>query len=505
MLLLQSFDKNYMNLYKKFYSFFLFFFLVYLSLFAQSNTTGTDIPLTPLFIFVPNENIQVEGDLPLSSYDLIRASLLFSSCPLESERGIKSQLMFSQMAQEVISPEYQKMSAYDRGEAILRLMYRETLKTYELTESNTDTMFLEGVYNCVSSSVLYYTLAKTAGLKVTAYKTVNHSFCSVSTEKGEIDVETTNPYGFDPGVKKTLPSTGANGNSYAVVPKSYYNDKIKISDKLLVALIGGNNSSLAMRKNNYATSIPLTLARLAFVGETDTSGGKELKNEVDITCTNYVYYLQNQRLYEDALAWLSKAISQIPTSPIWQECIDTTVYNYISFCLNKGDIKEAQNTYNAWIDLLSEDTRNQIPLNIFIAQLNTEPYTMTPDKALSYLDSMGRNPLAQTTDGKKVLIRTKEYFWQEKIKPLVEKQLFFEAATVADQGLQDIPSSALLLSLKKQCLNNHAILVHNQYATLFNQGKYQEALELLQRGIQEVPGNTTLLSDINRVQRALGN
>lgn len=130
---------------------------------------------------------------------------------------------------------------------------------------------------------------------------------------------------------------------------------------------------------------------------------------------------------------------------------------------------------------------------------------MTPDKALDYLDTMARNPLAQTTEGQKVLLRTKEYFWQEKIKPLVAQQLFFEAATVADQGLQDIPSSALLLSLKKQCLNNHAVLIHNQYATLFNQGKYQEALELLQRGIKEVPGNTTLLSDINRVQRALGN
>ena len=210
-------------------------------------------------------------------------------------------------------------------------------------------------------------------------------------------------------------------------------------------------------------------------------------------------------MYKDALTWLSKAISQIPTSPIWQECIDTTVYNYITYYLNKGDIEEAQNAYNTWIDVLSEKTRDQIPLNIFIGQLNTEPYSMTPDKALDYLDTMARNPLAQTTEGKTVLLRTKEYFWQEKIKPLVAQQLFFEAATVADQGLQDIPSSALLLSLKKQCLNNHAVLIHNQYATLFNQGKYQEALELLQRGIKEVPGNTTLLSDINRVQRALGN
>ena len=498
-------DKKHMNMRKIICLCTLFFLLIPTHIFSQKTSFNTDIPLTPAFVFVPNENMQVEGDLPLSSYDLIRASLLFSSCPLDSERGIKTLLLFSEMAQEVNSPEYRQMTAYDRGEAILRLMYRNTLKTYKMAESNMDTLFLEGVYNCVSSSVLYYTLAKAAGLKVTAYKTVNHSFCSVSTEKGEIDVETTNPYGFDPGVKKTLPSTGSNGNSYAVVPKSYYNDKIKISDKLLVALIGGNNSSLAMQKNNYKLSIPLTMARLAFVGETVTSGGKELKNEVDITCTNYVYYLQNQRLYKDALTWLSKAISQIPTSPIWQECIDTTVYNYITYYLNKGDIEEAQNAYNTWIDVLSEKTRNQIPLNIFIGQLNTEPYSMTPDKALDYLDTMARNPLAQTTEGKTVLLRTKEYFWQEKIKPLVAQQLFFEAATVADQGLQDIPSSALLLSLKKQCLNNHAVLIHNQYATLFNQGKYQEALELLQRGIKEVPGNTTLLSDINRVQRALGN
>ena len=123
-------DKKRMNMRKIICLCTLFFLLIPTHIFSQKTSLNTDIPLTPAFVFVPNENMQVEGDLPLSSYDLIRASLLFSSCPLDSERGIKTLLLFSEMAQEVNSPEYRQMTAYDRGEAILRLMYRNTLKTY---------------------------------------------------------------------------------------------------------------------------------------------------------------------------------------------------------------------------------------------------------------------------------------------------------------------------------------------------------------------------------------
>jgi hypothetical protein len=57
--------------------------------------------------------------------------------------------------------------------------------------------------------------------------------------------------------------------------------------------------------------------------------------------------------------------------------------------------------------------------------------------------------------------------------------------------------------LEKQCLNNHAIIVHNSYAALFNQKKYQEALEVVQQGLMEVPGNRTLQSDLKKVQQAM--
>ena len=40
-------------------------------------------------------------------------------------------------------------------------------------------------------------------------------------------------------------------------------------------------------------------------------------------------------------------------------------------------------------------------------------------------------------------------------------------------------------------------------AALFNQKKYQEALEVVQQGLMEVPGNRTLQSDLKKVQQAL--
>ena len=45
--------------------------------------------------------------------------------------------------------------------------------------------------------------------------------------------------------------------------------------------------------------------------------------------------------------------------------------------------------------------------------------------------------------------------------------------------------------------------VFNTYAALFNQKKYQEALEVVQQGLMEVPGNRTLQADLKKVQQAI--
>ena len=159
--------------------------------------------------------------------------------------------------------------------------------------------------------------------------------------------------------------------------------------------------------------------------------------------------------------------------------------------------------YEAWEQRLSEKAREEVALNVFIGSMDAGTTNLEPAEALAFLQTMEEHPVASTIKGAAKLKENREYVWQRQIKSLVDQQKYLEAAAVARQGVLSLGTSATLSSLEKQCLNNHAIIVHNSYAALFNQKKYQEALEVVQQGLMEVPGNRTLQSDLKKVQQAL--
>ena len=467
---------------------------------------GLTVPQEASFTYIS----QYERDTGLFSssltgLDLIKVGLDFSSCPAETVEGQVVLSQYNDLVREVQSKQYQRMSLAERGEAVLRLMYRDILKKYVLKESSITAMFQKGQYNSVSATLLYVALAKEAGLETTIYKTTDHSFCAIKTEDRLIEVETTNPYGFDPGTKKALPAQKKGATSWAVIPQRYYNNKQIISDRVLASLVGGNISTLAMKRNDYALAVPLSIARYEFTYKEDTSAAREVKREFDVVATNYVSHLQRQGRPLAALNWMEAALVQWESSDIWQDCIDVVVHNSVVFYLNQSKVEQAQEVYDGWSQQLTEGTREEVAFNLFVGTMDAGIKDVEPAKALSFLRTMEQHPVASTIKGAAKLKENREYIWQSQVKTLVDQQQFLEAAAVARQGVQALGTSRVLSNLEKQCLNNHAVTVHNKYADLFNQKKYQEALEVVQQGLMEVPGNRTLQADLNKVQRALRN
>ena len=194
---------------KKMFFICVFLLLVFTPVFSQDgeDLRGLTVPQEASFTYIS----QYERDTGLFSssltgLDLIKVGLDFSSCPAETVEGQLIMEQYRQLVEEVRTKTYQRMTRAERGEAVLRLMYRDVLKKYVLTESSITAMFQKGQYNSVSATLLYVALAKEAGLETTIYKTTDHSFCAIKTEDRLIEVETTNPYGFDPGTKKALPA-----------------------------------------------------------------------------------------------------------------------------------------------------------------------------------------------------------------------------------------------------------------------------------------------------------
>lgn len=471
---------------------------------TQENLQQLTVPMEPAFTYIS----QYERDTGLFSSnltgaDLIKVGLDFSSCAAETEKGQVIMGQYNKLVQEVQSVQYQKMAEAERGEAILKLIYRDVLKKYVKLESSIDTMFQKGQYNSVSSTILYVALAKEAGLDTVIYKTKDHCFCAIKVEENLIEVETTNPYGFNPGAKKALPAQKSGRTSWAVIPQKSYQNKIIVSDRVLASLVGGNISTLAMRNNDYRLAVPLSIARYELTRKEETTGARQVKEEFDIVATNYVSHLQKQGRSRAALEWMAAAIDKWEISDIWQDCIDVVVHNSVAQSLNQAQAQQAQEIYEAWKQKLSEKAREEVALNIFIGSMDAGISSLEPAEALAFLQTMEEHPAASTVKGAAKLKENREYVWQRQIKALVDQQKFLEAAAVARQGILSLGTSNLLSSLEKQCLNNHAITVHNTYAALFNQKKYQEALEVVQQGLMEVPGNRTLQSDLRKVQKAM--
>ena len=201
-----------------------------------------------------------------SADEIFKLALLFSQCPLDSELGIKCLEKFETIKTDVTSASFMELQEKERGREILKYLYQNYLKKYNLDQTRVDVALETGYYNCVSSGILYLAVAKAAGLDVRGQRTTQHAFCSVyvpSETDGKaikIDVETTNPYGFNPGTKETIENQ-ENIKKYYVVPKKFYSNRSEVSDGIFAGLIAGNICSECIRQSDYIRAVPLGAAR----------------------------------------------------------------------------------------------------------------------------------------------------------------------------------------------------------------------------------------------------
>jgi pyruvate/2-oxoglutarate dehydrogenase complex dihydrolipoamide acyltransferase (E2) component len=77
-----------------------------------------------------------------------------------------------------------------------------------------------------------------------------------------IDVETTNPYGVDPGRQKEIPTAQAAQKRYVLVPQTKYRNRKAVSDRRLIALVYNNRISALERKGRYEESVGLAVDAL---------------------------------------------------------------------------------------------------------------------------------------------------------------------------------------------------------------------------------------------------
>jgi hypothetical protein len=366
--------------------------------------------------------------------------------------------------------ENRDMGPKERGGHILSYMHRKFLRAYSAAQTRLDTLLSNGRYNCVSSAVLYLILAHSQGLEVRGVAARDHAFASLHRGNESWDVETTNPYGFDPGSRREFHDQFGKATGFAYVPARNYRDRTGISPLELVSLILHNRIAEAESRNRYAEAVSLALNRAVLLEGRKDPAVSELftdpQQDLNDRILNYGAFLLNGGKEEEGLAWAAYAkpiYSGAETDKRWQEYVGALISNRVAKLCRAGRYDQARAFLADTESLQDSELRGRL-------------HTLTADAELTALI----NAIRQDGEAAAALRRVEA----------AESAGFLPPSRVRE--LRDHVNRWRLANF------------HNQFAAAFNKRDYPLARRILEEALGEFPGSRQLINDQHILKTAAG-
>lgn len=389
----------------------------------------------------------------LSGSDILLFSILFEGEDLSGEEFEVFQEYYNDLLGKVRKGRTE--NELENAELIMKVMYDNVLSNYSRRQTKLSVMFKTGNYNCVSSSLLFLALAKDCGLDARIQETSVHAFITVYTKDGQkFDVETTNPAGVNPGEKKMISQNSSGSKKYTIVPKTYYSNRVEISDRKAVTLPAKNICAELSDRNEFEKGIPLAASVYEFV----TKEKAAVRKDYDAICANFAAYANQNRQYEAALKLLRAVMGHYGKSDLLVRNYNDIAYNAVAESCNINDFKNARNLLVSYNYYLTEKTTQEIIDMIF--------------------------------ESEKL----------EEIQDLMHQNKFLEAAKLADEALLRQSQNQQFKKAKSNSLYNHGVIVHNQVVPLLNNKEYKEALQILENALKDNPSNQMINDDIKKIK-----
>jgi len=397
----------------------------------------------------------------------------------------------------------------ERAEFILGFMHKNLLKSYSLNQTRIGTLLSNGRFNCVSSAVLYMILCGSAGLNARGVMTKDHAFTTLHIGESDIDVETTNPYGFDPGNRKEFSDQFGRVTGFAYVPARNYRDRQTISQIELISLILSNRIADLESRGNYAEAVQVAIDRAALLmgnvsairpDALEKSYGPIFENPFKSLMDrlfNYGANLLKANREEDCLAWAAAASSLYPDDNRWQEFILAAVNNRIMRYVKAGKTTDARNFLEGQTTLINQANYARLETLVIDAEL---------------VDSA--NKIRTAADGDTVLLSIDQARSNGKINEKRATEMLTFAVQKTTSALSAAPAkdwraavayietviarfgaNRELEQALKTYRGNIATDYHNRFAAAWNKKNIEEAERILNEGLAEFPDDRQLLSD----------
>ena len=192
--------------------------------------------LTAIFIdtyYFPDDQITVTEekffndllDGSQESFDNFDAFLIASGIVSKDEIQFyqdRFQQIEKSVRSEIVSNSNQNIP---KAKIILKWLHENFFKHYKKDTRGIHDLINKGEYDCLSSSIIYYILAVKLELDIRFIKVPEHVFCQVYQPQNSywINVETTSPYGYNPGEAEIIKMEKKIVKTY--LPKTEYSNK----------------------------------------------------------------------------------------------------------------------------------------------------------------------------------------------------------------------------------------------------------------------------------------
>ena len=409
---------------------------------AAQSRTGI-IPVTELSPLPFSQQLSTMRE-PIPVETIVDASLAFSGASDTAASSAKDRLssLLLKFRGEVADVNDQSVLA----ERALTFLHKNLFTSYSVQQTRVDTTLETGVYNCVSSAVLYLVLARSVGLSVGGVRTADHAFCFVLVNGQQIDVETTNPFGFNPGVKKDFTDTFGKLTGFTYVPPGNYGDRRPIGEKELLSLILYNRVSEYVDGRSFRDALQPAVSAFALMGTDDT-----------------------RQVMTDAISAYTEELEMRQDFPRAAQFIDAVKASF------GGIIKIdqlRQDMYHAWV------------------------VTLLNSRAFSEADALLSQPSTKAA--------LDDTDWTALSVEVVQGQAQEEDGSSGNVAAARLVAEALKrLGRQPALLQTYEAYVHNAFALLYNARKVVDAKAVIDQGLAVYPDSRMLLQDLDLARKAI--
>jgi hypothetical protein len=337
--------------------------------------------------------------------------------------------------------------------------------------------------------------------------TKDHAFATVHINGQNIDVETTNIYGFDPGNRKEFHDSNGKTTGFAYVPQRNYRDRQTISQIELVSLVLNNRISDLEKSKNYSAAVPLAVDRAAlllgnsFTNSAETTTSESLftdpgKGLIDVLL-NYGASLLRGNKEEDGIRWAVFASPIYPDADRWRTFLLAAVNNRITRFLKEKKTQDARNFLEAQKTNISEADYAQLDMLVVDADLS--------NRAINFKTAAEGEAIITAIEQARDSKRLTEKRASELLTYTIQKTAAFlgaapgkdwrAAISFLENALSKYGANRDFDQFLRTYRSNLAADYHNRFAAEWNKKNYAEAERILNEGLAEFPDARQLLND----------